>query len=105
MQRYWSETADLNSAPALNPYPHTTWSKGHSAFARRQAKVYEQLYLTLKVTYDRHPFPKVAKGEILADVVGRLREEARKKLDATVAEHLKRAAVFTTRINSKAFPV
>lgn len=106
MQKFWSvETADLNSAPVSIPYPHTTWSMGHAAYARRQGKMYEQLYSTLKATYDQHPFQKVAEGEILADLVGRQREESRKELDATVAEHLKRAAQFTAKINSKAFPI
>lgn len=105
MQNFWSETADLNSAPASSPYPHTTWTMGHAAFARRQAKMYEQLYSTLKATYDQHPFEVVAKGEILADLVGRQRERSREKLEAVVAEHLKRAAQFTARIDAQAFPV
>lgn len=105
MQKYWSETADLNSAPAITPYPHTTWTMGHAAFARRQAKMYEQMYSTLKATYDQHPFQAVGEGEILADLVARQRKQYRDKLDATVAEHLKCAAQFTARINANTFPI
>ncbi|KAE9384315.1 hypothetical protein BT96DRAFT_1008199 [Gymnopus androsaceus JB14] len=54
MQKSWSKMADLRAAPAANTlYPHTAWSMGHAAYARRQAKMYEQFYINSKNTYAR----------------------------------------------------
>lgn len=101
MQEIWSKTADLRSAPASAPYAHITWSLGHAAFAQRQAKMYEQLFSTLKVTHDKHRFDAVPEGGILADVVARQRGVYNAKLKATIDEHLRRAQEFTARIDEE----
>ncbi|KAE9398647.1 hypothetical protein BT96DRAFT_994712 [Gymnopus androsaceus JB14] len=103
MQQIWSETADLEAVPpASETYPHRTWSFGHAAFAQRQAKICEQLYNTLKTTFDQHRFEAVPEGGILADVVARQRKQSQMKLQEMITEHLKQASEFTTRIGQQA---
>ena len=74
MRDAWTKAADRNSAPdPPDPYLHRTWSVGHAAFARRQAKMYEQLQARCQRTYDSCAFDEVGEGEILADLVARQR--------------------------------
>lgn len=95
MKEVWSERADLQAAPTSPPHPHTCWSFGHAAYARRQAHIYDRLYHDCIAVYEKCKFEKVGKNEILVDVLVRQREEIARTNTEAIAYQVAKAIEMT----------
>ncbi|KIK55120.1 hypothetical protein GYMLUDRAFT_62724 [Collybiopsis luxurians FD-317 M1] len=94
MSGAWAKMADRKEASPSPSSPYKSWSFGHSAFARQQAKMYEQLYEQCLKTYNVLQFEQVAKGEILADVVTRQRARQEEEDRAIIEAEIRAAQTF-----------
>lgn len=95
MYHVWTEKANSSSGPSSTSYPHTMWSFGHAAYARRQAAMFSKLWHDCKKSYDKCNFGVVSAEEILSDLLTRQRAQVSADDKLEIEREVEKAAQMT----------